>query len=344
MKEIARLAGVSAATVSNVLNGNEGKASAEVSAKIMDIVQQTGYVPNHIAKSLRKRQTNTVGVITEDIRSFQTPGIITGINTYMETAQKRILLYDMAVMQKIGTNVNRMTERRADIEEALDILLNAQVDGIIYVAMQDRDIGELVRQTDIPLVYAYCYSERDDRTWVSYDNMRVMRDILDKAIALGHRNIAVAWGGEGCRPAQQRLEVYKNILQEHGMPFREEYTRHGDWSFEDGIRFYREFMELEEPPTALVFMNDEMAIGALDESMRADRKVLDEISVVGFNNMEYMRFTTPRLSSVQIPLEEIGREAAEQLVKHLNDPCIPAAQIILDCRYIERGSLRACKG
>lgn len=340
MKEIAKLAGVSTATVSNVLNHNHARVSKEMRQKILKIMRDMDYVPNNVAKSLRKQQTNTIGILTEDIRHFQTPSIITGISTYMDKIGKHILLYDMAVMRKIGGNPNRMHELRDDIDGALNILLAAQVDGIVYVAFQDRDISDLVRHIGVPLVYAYCYSDLDERCWVSYDNIRIMREIMSKIIALGHRKIAVVWGGEGFRPAQQRLDAYMETIKQNGIPYREEYICHGDWSFDDGVRLYKYYMSLADPPTALIFMNDEMAAGAIIESMRSDRKILDAVSVVGFNDMEYARFFDPGLTTVKLPLEEIGSRSAELLVRMLENEEIPAEQIVLNCQMIERSSLR----
>lgn len=339
IKQIAELAGVSVATVSNVLNNNDAKVSKEVKARVLQIIEENHYVPNSLAKGLRKQKTNTIGVITEDITQFQTPKILTGINNIADKKHYKILLYDLAITSKIGTDVNKIMEYREEIDEALNTLLEAKVEGIIYVAWQDRDIEDLIREVEVPVVYAYCYSASDKRSWVSYDNVHIMEEIMNNVLSLGHRNIALAWGGEVCRPAQQRLNVYRMILEKKGIPYREDYTRHGDWSFEDGREFYHYYVNLEEPPTVLLFMNDEMAAGAVHESMQTDQKVLNEVSVVGFNNLEYAWFCYPAIASVSLPLEEIGKNASKILLKQIKGKNDSYEKIILDCKFIKRQSL-----
>lgn len=339
IKEIAKLANVSPATVSNVVNNRTNKVSEEVRNRILKIIKEVDYVPNSIAKSLRKNKTNTIGVFAEDIKEFSTPGIITGINKYAEKAGLNILLSDLSIVEKTGANIEKVKEYRKEINEALNILKSAKVDGIIYIAWQDRDIGDLVSNIDIPLVYSFCYSQSHDRSWVSYDNLSIMTKIMEDIIALNHNKIALAWGGENCRPAEQRFMVYKSILSKYGIKYRKEYTRNGDWSFADGKKFYRYFVSLPDPPTAIVFMNDEMAAGAIYESMSTDKKVLDEISIVGFNNMDYTQFIYPRITTAKIPLEDIGYKSAELLVDTLNDN-IDSKQIILPCELISGNSLR----
>lgn len=341
LKDIAGLAGVSTATVSNVLNKNDAKVSSEVRDRIIQIIEQHDYVPNKIAKSLRIKKTNTIGVITEDIKHFLTPEILTGINAYAEKAEKHIILYDLGMMKKTGEDTEKTKLFQDNINDAFSILSSAMVDGIIYVAWQDRDIGELIRTIDTPIVYSFCYNDTDKQTWISYDNTHIMEVEMDKVLAYGHHKIAIAWGGHNCRPAQKRFEAYKKKLMQNGIPLRESYIRHGDWSFNDGMRFYKEFMNLENPPTAIIFMNDEMAMGAIEESMRTDRKVLDEVSIIGFNNMEYTRFSYPSITTVQIPLEEIGYRSAEQLIHKIENREYPEQQIMLNCKLIERESLRA---
>ena len=165
---------------------------------------------------------------------------------------------------------------------------------MIYIGWQDRDIRDLIRPLSCPVVYAYCFSSLDDRSWISYDNDLAMEEILDRVLSLGHKRIAFIGGvDENCYPTAKRLKVYQDTLAAANIPLRREYIKFGDWSFNDGKRFYRDFRSLEEPPTAILSLNDYMAAGVIEESMTTDRKVLDEISVVGFNGLEFVEFLYP---------------------------------------------------
>lgn len=342
IKEISKLAGVSTATVSYVLNNHEGRFSEEVKERVLRIVKENGYVPNRIAKSLREKRTNTIGILAEDITHFQTPSIVAGINNYVEQMDVHVVLNNLSLAKKIEEHTQKVVLYKREIEDAINILLNAQVDGIIYIGFQDRDVMDLVRPLDVPLVYAYCYSELDDRSWVSYDNESSMVEIIDKVLSLGHTRIAFVGGGdENCRPAQKRFNVYKQKLGAANISLRQDYIKYGDWSFEDGKRFYRELISLVSPPTAILSLNDVMAAGMIRESMNTDRRVLNEISIVGFNGFEFTDYIYPTLATVRLPLEEIGYKAAEQLVAEIQNNSCEHKHELLKCEFIDGNSLRA---
>lgn len=340
IKDIAELASVSTATVSNVLNKKDEKVSEEVRKRVNNIIQQHDYVPNRIAKSLRKNKTDTIGVITEDIGDFAAPKILKGIDAYVEDTGKNILLYDLGLRKKTGDDTDKVKFYQTDVDEAFSVLLSAKVDGIIYVAWQDRDVREHIKDIDAPIVYSFCYNSEDNQTWISYDNSYISEKLVKKVLEYGHEKIAIVSGGYNCRPAQERLEAYKRVLAQNNIPLQNQYIKHGDWSFSDGARIYKELMSLNNPPTAIVFMNDEMATGAVNESMNTDRKALDEVSIVGFNGEEYTRFLTPSITTVKIPLYEIGYKSAEQLVYKIENRENLAQRVVLDCELIERETLR----
>ena len=341
INEIAKLAGVSTATVSYVINNKKGCVSEEVRARVLKIIKETGYVPNRIAKSLREKRSKTIGVLAEDIIHFQTPGIIAGISNYLDQIDVHMILNNLSITKKIGEHTGKVWELKNEIDDAIDVLMEARVDGIIYIGWQDRDIGDLVKSVDVPVVYAYCFSELDERSWVGYDNESSMEEILDRIFFLKHRKIAFISGGdELCRPAEMRFKVYKRKLAEKGIPLRKEYIKHGDWSFEAGRKFYRELISLDDPPTAIVSLNDHMAAGIIKESMDTDKRVLDTISVVGFNGFEYASVLSPTLATVNLPLEKIGYEATKQLIAEINNKdCIPKRKF-LKCQFVNGSSLK----
>ena len=343
IKEISKLAGVSTATVSHVLNNREGRYSDEVKERVMRIVKENGYIPNKIAKSLREKRTNTIGILAEDITHFQTPSIIAGINNYVEKIDMHVVLENLSLVKKVGWHTEKAFLYKEKINGAINVLMNAHVDGIIYIGWQDRDITNLIMPLNIPLVYAYCYTEEEERSWVSYDNESSMAEVIDRVLTLGHRKIAFLGGGhKHFKPTEKRYNIYRQKLASANIPLRSEYIKYGDWSFDDGKRFYKELICLDDPPTAILSLNDHMAAGAIRESMNTDRKVLDEISVVGFNGFEFTGFINPTLATVRLPLEEIGYNVAEQLLEEINDSNAKPRQELLKCEFVNGSSLRKC--
>jgi len=195
IKEISKLAGVSTATVSHVLNNREGRCSEEIRERVLHIVKEYGYVPNKIAKSLREKRSNMIGILAEDITHFQTPSIIAGINNFIEQTNYQVVLENLSIVKKVGWHTENTILYKQDINNAINVLINAQVDGIIYIGWQDRDITNLIDPLKIPLVYAYCYSEVDNTSWISYDNETSMSELIDLVLNLGHRKIAFVGGG-----------------------------------------------------------------------------------------------------------------------------------------------------
>lgn len=343
IKEISKLAGVSTCTVSNVINNKRESVSDEVREKVWKIIRETGYVPNGIAKSLRKQRSNTIGVLTEDITHFHVPEIVGEINRYAEQMNIHVILSNFSRIQNVAEKEKAkiLNADSKEINDAIDLMLEAKVDGIIYIAWQDRIMKQFIKNINIPFVYVYCVSEMDRISSVSYDNVSGITDVLDRVLALKHRKIALLKGGdESCYPSALRFQVYLRKLKENGIPYREEYVKTGDWNFDDGKMFYRELMALPDPPTVIVSLNDEMAAGVIAESMNTDRRVLDEVSVVGFNGVEFCSFLCPTLATVRLPLKQIGHEAVKQLILEIQNKECEHKHLVLPCEFQEGVSLR----
>ena len=156
MKEIAQLAGVTAATVSNAINGT-GSVSEKKRKEIMEIIEREGYSPNRIAKSLRTKESNTIGIMVEDITAFQTPRIIDGVNNYVEKQGYAVILNNMGLLEKTGNHYSELTSYHSAISKSIKLFNKTQIDGLIYVAMHDRDVMELIPKLNMPIVLVYCY-------------------------------------------------------------------------------------------------------------------------------------------------------------------------------------------
>ena len=176
MKEIAELAGVSVAAVSYALNGT-GNISEKKRKEILEIVAKEGYSPNRIAKSLRTKKSSTIGIMVEDITSFQTPRILNGINEYAEKNEYTVILNNLGLFKKTGKNMDVISEHRKILKKGMELFEKAQVDGIVYASHHDRDVSGLLPQFHIPLVLAYCYDMTHQNYCVTYDNTDISKEI-----------------------------------------------------------------------------------------------------------------------------------------------------------------------
>lgn len=342
MKEIARLAGVSVATVSYALNST-GNVSEKKRQEILDIVGKEGYSPNRIAKSLRTKKSNTIGIMVEDITAFQTPRIINGINEYVEQKGYTVILNDMGFLKKVGKNFEAIRKYGNIIEKEMELFEKAQVDGIVYVALHDRDVSNLLPESKIPIVLVYCYDITHENYCVTYDNVDISKVAARYFAEHHHTNVGIICGSEGSRPAQKRYNGYVEQLEEDGIETRNMWTFTGDWEFESGGEAYREYKKLRQKPTAVFAMNDLMAVGFMDAALDDGKKIPEDVSVIGFDNRQECRFTRPRLTTVDIPLEQMGQESGRLLLDLIGGVKKEEKKIILPCRFIEKESAAEAK-
>lgn len=340
IKEVAAQAGVSVATVSYVLN-NTGNVSEQTRKKVLDIIEQVGYVPNRMAKGLRAKKSDTIGILVEDITAFQTPGIINGINEYVEKNGYNIILNDLSLLSKVGKDFEKIREYQADIEKGFGLLANAQVDGIIYVALHDRDISYVNKlMPDIPVVFAYCNDATAEDYCVVYDNERVMRKAVEFLLSQNHTDIAVLCGSEGSSPAQKRFRAVTDCLRDNGLRLKNSNIYSGDWEFESGAAAFRRFEETMKKPSAVVCMNDLMAMGFMDAALDAGYRIPEDVSVIGFDNDQRCCYSRPRLTTIGLPLGNMGKTAGKMLLDLVNKKKLKEREVVLDCNLIIRNSVR----
>ena len=336
IKDIAKIANVSTATVSYVLNGN-GNISKETREKVLRIIEELNYKPNNIAKSLKINKSDTIGVIVEDITVFSSPEIIDGINEYAEKYGLSIILTNLRVHKKIGHNFLDIGKYKPIIAEAVEDLLSKQVDGIIYVGVHTRDVTGLIDMYK-PIVYGYCYTTNESEHSVNCDDELAGFEATDHLIQLGHEKIALISGLIDSIPAQERLKGYNKAMKQKGLPIHRNYMKSGNWEYESGFEMAMELLQLEDKPTAIVAMNDLMAIGALDASKQLGMKVPAELSVIGFDNRESGMYYTPKLTTMGPPLREMGNQCMQNIYDLLMDKHVSGHEAKLKCSLIKRKS------
>jgi len=320
IKDIAREAGVSTATVSYVINDSK-PVMPEKRQRILDVIAKTNYQPNRVAKSLRMKKTNIIGVLVEDILSFPAARIINGISEYVEQTDYHILLNDLRMMDSLFNRYDQVVHQKDKISKALSFLVfGAKVDAVIYVGMFDRDISGTIADMSKPIVIAYSTSGDDHACSVTYENEDIAAKLMRHVIDYGHRRIAVITGLAHTAPAQMRLKGISRAFGEAGLILDKKLVKNGDWERASGYLCMKDILEQEQKslPTAVIVMNDLMAIGAIDALREAKLRVPEDVSVVGFDNREVSDFVFPKLTTVEIDLKTIGFAAAQVATQKLS--------------------------
>ena len=320
IKDIAREAGVSTATVSYVINGSR-PVMPEKRQRVLEIISKTNYQPNRVAKSLRTKKTNTIGVLAEDILNFPTVGIINGISEYIEETDYNILLNDLRLLDSLYNRYDQAIHQKDKINKALSFLAyGSKVDAIIYVGMFNRDITGIISNISKPIVIVYSTSNDDHTSYVNYENENAAEELTRHIIGKGHKHIAVITGIAHTAPAQERLRGINRAINDANLVLDSAYVRNGDWERVSGYTCMKDLLESHPDtlPTAVIAMNDLMAIGAMDAIREKNLRIPEEISVVGFDNRDVSNFVYPKLTTVEIDMKAIGYTAAQMVTQKLS--------------------------
>ncbi len=343
IKEIAKECHVSTATVSNILNGRPNVGD-ETREKVLRIIQERGYQPDYVARGLRKKKTNVIGIIAEDICQFSTPAIMEGIMKYCEERKYRTMIQNLRLYARWGEFWYENEDAyRSILKTVIKEMLSIKVEGIIYVAGHARVIRYFMEETPIPTVVAYAYTQSPYTPAVVVDDEKAACDLTQYLISMGHRKIGVLAGKADNIHTGSRLRGYQKALFEENILYNPNWVHYGNWDRASGYRYAGEVVA--DGVTAVFCMNDKMAGGVYDYFLEHGIRVGEDISVVGFDNQEVAQYFQPGLTTMKIELGEIGAGAASILLDRLEsekDSETPAAILeqMVPCRLIERKSVK----
>lgn len=338
LKEIAKECNVSPTTVSNILNGKP-KVGDETRQKVLETIDKMGYRPNYIAQGLRNRKTRTIGIIVEDIAQFTTPEIVEGIMSHCEKKGYRTVVKNLRLYARWkDTWYDNESSYHSILDPALKELESIRVDGIIYVAGHARIINCFPEGFNIPAVMAYAFSNNPDVPSVVIDDRNAACEIVQYLISKGHRKIGVIGGIENNIHTQQRLLGYQKALFENQILYNPSLVRYADWQKESAREEAKELFR--ENVTAVFCMADRMAGGAYACLDEMGLRVGADIAVAGFDNQDIAEYFLPGLTTMALPLEEIGDRSADILLRKMQDGETPEEkQIWIPCTFIERQSV-----
>jgi len=338
LKQIAEKCSVSITTVSNILNG-KSNVSTCTKDRVLKVIKETGYRPNYMARGLRASKTNSIGIIIDDLTEFSSTGIIDGIMSYFDEHKYKAILENLRFYSKWGDKWYHNKEYEDSVQQAIDEFEAIKVDGIIYVAGHARSISCIPENLSVPLVISYAFSEKSNISSVEFDDIKAAFDLTNHLIKNGHKKIAVIAGSQNNIHTERRLEGFKKAMQENGLSVKDADIRYGKWNAESGYENAKLLLQ-DSDYTAVFCFNDLMAAGVYDYLYEKNLIPGKDVSVAGFDNRTMSQFLKPALTTVEIPLYEIGRKSAELILNQIKNEEEPEIQqSFVECRIIERKSV-----
>jgi LacI family transcriptional regulator len=325
--DVARLAGVSQAAVSQVVNHPTSVSiAADTRQRILRAMEMIGYAPNTLARSLRMGQTLMLGLIFPDSAN---PFFAEVGRQMEETAFE--LGYSV-----ILCNTGGSPEKERFYTESL---ARKQVDGIIFVAGGSQaDCLHMLLEWGMPVVVVDRDLPECAVDAVLLDNYAGGMAVAAHLIDLGHRSFGCITGPSEVNPSAERVAGFKNALRAHALGIEPRWIKPGDFRLESGWRRAMELLAAPLRPTAIFACNDLMAVGVLRAAAELRLKVPGDLSVVGFDNIELASYTAPPLTTVAQPREEIGARAVNMLIDRIKEREREPRRELLKAVLIARGS------
>jgi len=300
--DVAERAQVSKMSVSRVLNGQDG-VSDKTRQRSLDAVKELGYVPNTFPRS-RASWSKLIGLLIPDISTTYMGEILRGVSGAAERLNYGLMLYTQGAADH--------TKRTSYY---LSLLNNSFVDGVLMVVPLDYEvIVNDLKAHNLPYVIIDHHSGTENEPGVTATNRKGIIDAMRHLFALGHQRIGFITGRMDIACSHERLQGYRDALVEMGLPFDSELVREGNFHQPTGFQATQAFLQLSNPPTAIVASNDLMAFGVMDAIKAAGLSVGQDISVVGFDDIMMASQTYPPLTTVRQPMRAMGETALELLV------------------------------
>ncbi|MDG1121045.1 MAG: LacI family DNA-binding transcriptional regulator [Glaciecola sp.] len=321
IRKVAELAGVSVATVSRTLQKTD-KVSTKTREKVMHAIRTLDYQPNLMAVKFRSGKTLTIVALVPDVANVFFARVISGMQTEAASHGYSILL------------VNTLGDETTEAHYA-KMVQTSQADGLIQL----RAYNPFVDYNGVlPMINACEVLETAPCTTVTLDNYAAAKSMTEHLISLGHTKIALIKGPQQSPLTQQRLHGYKDALHNAGLTFDSSMMFASDFSMSSGYLAGHQILQCSTRPTAVFCENDETAIGAIKAFKENNLQVPDDISVAGFDNIEFSQYCDPPLTTISQPAEEFGQTSVAMLINLLQDKTTKSAKVILPFELVMRSS------
>ncbi|KUP09056.1 LacI family transcriptional regulator [Bacillus coahuilensis m2-6] len=333
IKDVAKLANVAPSTVSRVI-ANNPRISDKTKQKVREAMDELGYHPNFIARSLANQSTKVIGLVLPSSGDvfFQNPFFPTVLRGLSEGAHEK----NFALQITTGQTDEEI------LDGVVQMVQGRRVDGVIllYSRVNDQIVSYLLER-DFPFVVIGKPFKHEDRiTHVDNDNFSATKEATQHLIRLGHERIAFIGGDLELVVTLERLLGYEKALESIGVEINNSYIVHEPFLEEGGVEAVKKLMNLVSPPTAMIVTDDLMALGVL-KKYEHQYKVPRDISIVSFNNVLFGELSRPQLTSVDINIFELGYQASKALIDILETPNQEARRISVPHTIVVRQSCQS---
>ncbi|SHE70470.1 transcriptional regulator, LacI family [Seinonella peptonophila] len=314
--DVAREAGVSMATVSRVVNGNPN-VKPTTRKKVLSVIGQLGYRPNAVARGLASKKTTTVGVVIPDISNAFYAELTRGIE-------------DIATMYHYNIILSNSDLQHTKELSLIETLLEKQVDGLLFLGGEiTDDHRKIFAATSVPIVLAHTEDHQGKFPFVTIHQQQAAEEAVEYLLSEGREKISMISG-----PLEDKVKGYprylgfKNAMKKHQLP--DDWVYEGDGRYQSGYQAMTRLLQ-EHPECSAVFAaSDEMAVGAIHAAHDQGVHIPEQLSIIGFNNIPLASQVRPLLSTIQVPMYDIGAVAMRLLTKYMNRETIDTSEVYLE--------------
>lgn len=305
MKDIARRTGLGLATISSYFNG--GNVREKNRKKIEEAIEELHYEVNEVARNLKTNETKTIGVVIPELNNIFCTEIITGMEDILRSHGYATIVCDC--------RTNRTLEK-----DAVEFLTRKRVDGIINMPVDvTGNHLQTFQKTGKPIVLIDRRIRGLDCDSVLVDNRQAAEQAVELLMENGHRCIGILGGPRDIFTAQERLEGYCAVHKRMGIPVRESLIYHGDYTIQGGVRGMEELLDRNPDMTAVFVTNYEMTMGAVIGMNERGVRIKEQLSVIGFDNLQFARACSPKLTIISQPTRGIAEEVAKIILHRLEN-------------------------
>lgn len=325
IRDVARLAGVSIATVSRVLN-EKPDVDPATRERILRILAEQRFVPSVAGTGLAGGRTGLIGILVPSMTWSIMTTVLTGVADAVEQTSYEMVLYSLGRKRERGEIIHRIADANL-----VDGLIAVYPDGVARlgdVPDGDRRVSQHLSslyEQGLPIVVVDDQGAHDDMPWISSDNRHGAAEAVRYLVSLGHRRIAHITGPQAYLCSRDRLEGYRAALEEAGLHADPHLEVQGDFTSSGGRTAAARLFALPEPPTAIFAANDDLAYGVIGAAGERGLCVPEDVAVVGFDDAGPSALTHPPLTTIRQPFFDIGRQAARTLLALVDAPAPRAA-------------------
>lgn len=325
MKDIARIAKVSTSTVSHVIN-NTRYVSDEMREKIMKIVNELNYTPSAVARSLKVKETKTLGMLVTATSNPFFAEVVSGVEQYCNQHHYNLII------SSIDGNEQRL-------QQNIQTLIQKQVDGLLLMYSDTRHAMVEQLNLNLPIVVMDWWPTELNADKI-YENSEFGAYLATKTlIEQGHKNIAIITGKLDKSLAHNRLLGYQKALQDAHLPINPDWIIESHFDFEGGVEGMKKLLQITPRPTAVFACSDTIAVGVYQVAWQQGLHIPQDISVIGYDNIMLAQYLTPPLTTIHQPKAELGKLAVETLLERIKSPDLEYKTTMLQPQLIWRASV-----